>query len=155
MLDRERPKVDVLLTPSCSDLCLRTPRTLLRPVQTGDSVAIRKIKTEPIVQKTQLYGTPKTLQEIKANFQTRYIASNIPAISRDEYAPEGEEAQGGAWRDEYIWAITIKPGKTGEVQILPAGEVRLQNRLTNLEGYVGESKLQDGGMRADNQVILR
>ncbi|EKD05075.1 hypothetical protein A1Q2_00619 [Trichosporon asahii var. asahii CBS 8904] len=139
MLDRERPKVDVLLTPSCNDLCLRTPRTLLRPVRFGDSVAIKKIKTEPIVQKTQLYGTPKSLQEIKANFQTRYIASCIPAISRDEYAPEGEEAQGGAWRDEYIWAITVKPGKTAEVKILPPGEVRLQNRLTNLDGYVGES----------------
>lgn len=141
MLDRVRDKVDVLLTPACADVCLRTPRVLLRPVRFGDSVGIKKIKTDPVVQKTQLYGTPRTLQEIKANFQTRYIASCIPATSRDEYAPDGEDgedAQGGAWRDEYIWAITVKPGKAAEVKILPAGEVRLQNRLTNLDGYVGE-----------------
>lgn len=143
MLDRERGKVDVLLTPSCAELCLRTPRMLLRPVRFGDSIGIKKIKTEPIVQKTQLYGTPRSIQEIKANFQTRYIASNIPAISREEYTPDGEVAEGGAWRDEFIWAITVKPGKTGEVKILPAGEVRLQNRLTNLDGYVGEI-YQDG-----------
>lgn len=158
MLDRERGKVDVLLTPACADLSLRTPRVLLRPVRFGDSVAIKKIKTEPIVQKTQLYGTPRSLQEIKANFQTRYIASCIPAISRDEYAPEGEEAQGGAWRDEYIWAITVKPAKAGEVKILPAGEVRLQNRLANLDGYVGESESSrsfGNGLKADRQETLR
>lgn len=148
MLDRERAKVDVLLTPSCADLCLRTPRTLLRPVRMGDAVGIKKIKTEPVVQRTQLYGNPKTLSEIKANFQTRYIASCIPAISRNEYAPQEEEdgggvgeGHGGAWRDEYIWAITVKPGKAGEVQIAPAGEVRLQNRLTSLDGYLGEEEL--------------
>lgn len=52
--DRERPKLNIFRTPACASFRLYTPRLILRQVEVVDTTAIRRVKMEPVVQKTQL-----------------------------------------------------------------------------------------------------
>ncbi|WVQ74316.1 hypothetical protein IAR50_003914 [Cryptococcus sp. DSM 104548] len=114
--DRTRPVLDMFRTPSCRNVELRTPRLRLRQVEMGDTTGIRRIKMEPSVQKTQLYGSP-SISDIKESFQNRYIRS----------------------RDEYVFAITAVDPSTIEVK--PPGNVRITNRMTTADGYLGNIAL--------------
>ncbi|WVQ96069.1 hypothetical protein IAU59_003169 [Kwoniella sp. CBS 9459] len=127
--DRTKGVLSDFLTPSCKKLELVTPRLLLRQVQVGDLTAIRRIKTEPIVQKTQLYGSP-SISDIKESFLNRYIRSAIPRASCMS------DRRG---RDEFIFAITaINPG---EFEVKPPGNIRITNRISSAEGYLGNIAL--------------
>ena len=84
--------LDIFRTPSCMSVELYTKRLRLRQVEIEDYEAIKRIKMEPIVQKTQLcahspwllfacadrresrYGSPSS-GEVKHSFQNRYIRS--------------------------------------------------------------------------------
>ncbi|ADV23907.1 hypothetical protein I305_02608 [Cryptococcus gattii E566] len=114
--DRTRPILNTFLTPSCKKFALQTPRLRLRQVDIGDTTGIRRIKMEPTVQKTQLYGSP-SISDIKESFQNRYIRS----------------------RDEYVFAITALDPSS--LIIKPAGNIRITNRLTSAEGYIGNIAL--------------
>lgn len=41
-----------------------------------------------------------------------------------------------AWRDEYVFAITAKDPSA--IKVAPAGSVKISNRITAAEGYLGE-----------------
>ncbi|KIR71681.1 hypothetical protein I310_04358 [Cryptococcus deuterogattii CA1014] len=126
--DRTRPILNTFLTPSCKKFALQTPRLRLRQVEIGDTTGIRRIKMEPTVQKTQLYGSP-SISDIKESFQNRYIRSSIPrgASTATKY------------RDEYVFAITALDPSS--LIIKPAGNIRIINRLTSAEGYIGNIAL--------------
>ncbi|WVR07995.1 hypothetical protein IAU60_005038 [Kwoniella sp. DSM 27419] len=114
--DHNRRTLALFHTPACQRFELRTPRLRLRQVQTGDLTAIRRIKTEPIVQRTQLYGSPSS-GDIKDSFLGRYILS----------------------RAEYIFAITaVNPS---DVEVKPAGNLKMANRIHTTEGYLGNIAL--------------
>ncbi|WVF68525.1 hypothetical protein IAT40_003293 [Kwoniella sp. CBS 6097] len=127
--DRTKNVLSSFLTPSCKRLELVTPRLRLRQVEVGDLTAIRRIKTEPIVQKTQLYGSP-SISDIKESFLNRYIRSTIPRASCMS------DRRG---RDEFIFAITAI--KSGEFEVKPPGNIRITNRISNAEGYLGNIAL--------------
>ncbi|WWC92859.1 uncharacterized protein L201_007820 [Kwoniella dendrophila CBS 6074] len=127
--DRARTVLDTFRTPSCKKIELLTPRLRLRQVETGDLTGIRRIKMEPIVQKTQLYGSPG-LSDIKDSFLNRYIRSSIPRISN---------ISGSKGRDEYIFAITALDPATLKVQ--DPGQIRISHRISNAEGYLGNIAL--------------
>lgn len=92
-----------------------------------DLSGIAKIKTDPVVQKTQLYGEP-TESDCKIFFLNRYIRSSIPRISVTGSNP--------SVRQDYIFAITLKNPEKMELQTKP--DLSLKNRLNNAEGYIGE-----------------
>nr|XP_019043466.1 hypothetical protein I302_08044 [Kwoniella bestiolae CBS 10118]OCF22396.1 hypothetical protein I302_08044 [Kwoniella bestiolae CBS 10118] len=117
--DRAKPILNIFRTPSCKRLELITPRLRLRQCEVSDLTGVRRIKTEPIVQKTQLYGSPG-ISEIKDSFLTRYI--------RSRYG-----------RDEYIFAITALDPSMLKVQ--DPGQVRISNRISTAEGYLGNIAL--------------
>ncbi|KLT45123.1 hypothetical protein CC85DRAFT_256134 [Cutaneotrichosporon oleaginosum] len=125
--DSEREKLNTFRTPACAGFALRTPRLVLRQVGLGDTTAIRRIKMEPVVQKTQLYGSPAAA-DIRDSFQRRYVASSIPALDR-----------GGAWRDEWVFAITAKDPPS--LKLAPGTNLRITNRLKDAEGYLGNFAL--------------
>ncbi|WVO24640.1 uncharacterized protein IAS62_006008 [Cryptococcus decagattii] len=126
--DRTRPILNTFLTPSCKKFALQTRRLRLRQVDIGDTTGIRRIKMEPTVQKTQLYGSP-CISDIKESFLNRYIRSSIPRV--------GSTAT--KYRDEYVFAITaVDPSS---LVIKPAGNIRITNRLTSAEGYIGNIAL--------------
>ncbi|KAL7425172.1 hypothetical protein Q5752_000860 [Cryptotrichosporon argae] len=119
-----RPTLDIFRTPSCAALELRTERLVLRQVQVGDTAAIRRIKTEPLVNRTQLYGQPSVF-DIRDHFQARYVRSSIPRLSiANEHC-----------RDAYIFAITLQDPSAATLN--PPGKVKPANRLTSAEGYIG------------------
>ncbi|ODN99137.1 hypothetical protein I350_07293 [Cryptococcus amylolentus CBS 6273] len=114
--DRTRPILNIFRTPSCKDIELKTPRLRLRQVEVGDTTGIRRIKMEPSVQKTQLYGSP-SMSDIKESFQNRYVRS----------------------REEYVFAITaVDPSL---IEIKPPGNIKITNRITSAEGYLGNIAL--------------
>ncbi|KAK6908855.1 hypothetical protein I203_102860 [Kwoniella mangroviensis CBS 8507] len=114
--DRARPILNIFRTPSCKKMELITPRLRLRQCEVGDLTGVRRIKMEPIVQKTQLYGSP-SISDIKDSFLNRYIRS----------------------RDEYIFAITaLNPS---ELKVQDPGQVRISNRISNADGYLGNIAL--------------
>ncbi|OCF35172.1 hypothetical protein I316_03214 [Kwoniella heveanensis BCC8398] len=114
--DRAKNVLSSFWTPSCKRLELVTPRLRLRQVELGDLTAIRRIKTEPVVQKTQLYGSP-SISDIKEAFLNRYVRSS----------------------DEFIFAITaINPG---EIEVKPPENIKSMNRISNAEGYLGNIAL--------------
>jgi hypothetical protein len=135
--------VDLFLTPSCKSLELLTPRLKLRQVGYGDTTGIRKIKMEPIVQKTQLsvfiylsvrnadcrYGSP-SFSDIKESFQTRYIRSSMPRI-----LPHGQ------CREEYVFAITARESPS-TIVVGPPGQIKITNRINSTEGYLGQFTLR-------------
>ncbi|BEI97282.1 hypothetical protein CcaverHIS631_0208710 [Cutaneotrichosporon cavernicola] len=125
--ERERPKLDILRTPACAGFTLRTPRLILRQVAVGDTTAIRRIKMEPVVQRTQLYGSP-TASDIRDSFQRRYVASSIPALDRS-----------GAWRDEWVFAITAKDAPS--LKLSAGSNLRVSNRIKDAQGYLGNFAL--------------
>nr|ODN90943.1 hypothetical protein L204_05782 [Cryptococcus depauperatus CBS 7855] len=114
--DRTLPVLNTFLTPSCKNFALFTPRLKLRQVEIGDTTGIRKIKVEPSVQKTQLYGSP-SMSEIKEFFQSRYVRS----------------------REEYVFAITVL--EPSSLVVKPPENIRISNRITNAEGYIGNIAL--------------
>jgi hypothetical protein len=114
------------LTPACSALTLTTPRLILRQVQIEDLVAIKRIKTEPLVQKTQLYGSPHE-SFIKDGFLQNYIRSSIPRVS-------SEEGYSGC-RAQYFFAIALKEPEGLEVG--DGSKLKLSNRIKSAEGYIG------------------
>ncbi|ODN94800.1 hypothetical protein L198_04945 [Cryptococcus wingfieldii CBS 7118] len=114
--DRTRPILNIFRTPSCKNIELKTPRLRLRQVEVGDTTGIRRIKMEPSVQKTQLYGSP-SMSDIKESFQNRYVRS----------------------REEYVFAITaVDPSL---IEIKPPGNIKITNRITSAEGYLGNIAL--------------
>ncbi|AAW45686.2 hypothetical protein CNBH1830 [Cryptococcus deneoformans B-3501A] len=127
--DRTRPILNTFLTPSCKKFALQTPRLRLRQVEVGDTTGIRRIKMEPTVQRTQLYGSP-SISDIKESFQNRYIRSSIPRASTSTDTK---------YREEYVFAITALDPSS--LAIKPAGNVRITNRLTSAEGYIGNIAL--------------
>nr|XP_018260228.1 uncharacterized protein I303_07145 [Kwoniella dejecticola CBS 10117]OBR82386.1 hypothetical protein I303_07145 [Kwoniella dejecticola CBS 10117] len=127
--DRTKDTLNIFRTPNCKTLELSTPRLKLRQVEVGDLTGIRRIKTEPIVQKTQLYGSPG-ISDIKENFLNRYIRSSIPRVTN---------IPGSKGRDEFIFAITAIDPSAFKVQ--EPGSVRISNRIHNAEGYLGNIAL--------------
>ncbi|GMK55084.1 hypothetical protein CspeluHIS016_0201400 [Cutaneotrichosporon spelunceum] len=125
--ERERPKLDLLRTPSCIGFALHTPRLILRQVSVGDTAAIRRIKTEPVVQRTQLYGSPAA-SDIRDSFQRRYVASSIPSLER-----------GTVWRDEWVFAITARD--PASLKIAPGTNLKVASRIKDAEGYLGNFAL--------------
>ncbi|RXK37979.1 hypothetical protein M231_04765 [Tremella mesenterica] len=122
--ETSRSVLDTFLTPGCKNVELETPRLKLRQVQRGDLTGIRKIKTEPIVQKTQLYGAP-TLGLIQPAFQTRYIRSSIPRITT---------GHSRGYREEYIFAITaLNPD---EITLSSGDQLKASNRISDAKGYL-------------------
>lgn len=123
-----KAQLDIFLTPSCSSLSLTTPRLVLRQIRETDLPAIKRIKLEPTVQRTQLYGSPHELI-IKDMFLGRYIRSSMPRIGID-----------GDWtaqcRDAYIFALTLKD--PAGVDVGDGKGLRLGSRIKGAEGYVGE-----------------
>ncbi|WVQ84752.1 hypothetical protein IAT38_006909 [Cryptococcus sp. DSM 104549] len=127
--DRARPTLNLFLTPSCRNFALKTPRLRLRQVETGDTTGIRRIKMEPSVQKTQLYGSP-SIQDIKESFQNRYIRSSIPRTS---------VTSDRKYREEYVFALTALDPTS--LTVKPPGDIRISNRITSAEGYIGNIAL--------------
>ncbi|EIW71380.1 hypothetical protein TREMEDRAFT_42784 [Tremella mesenterica DSM 1558] len=125
--ETSRSILDTFLTPGCKNVELETPRLKLRQVQRGDLTGIRKIKTEPIVQKTQLYGAP-TLGLIQPAFQTRYIRSSIPSNYSKGY------------REEYIFAITAR--NPDEITLSSGDQLKASNRISDAKGYLGNIALR-------------
>ncbi|ORX37671.1 hypothetical protein BD324DRAFT_656022 [Kockovaella imperatae] len=132
LLESSPAELDILWTPSCRSLELLTPRLRLRQCQLGDLKMITKIKTEPIVNRTQLYGQPH-MSWIKTGFLTRYIRSSIPQIS---------DKENNGWKTDYIFAITLR--YPSALEIGPPKGVMLRNRLleTDKAGYVGNFGLE-------------
>ncbi|KAK4684973.1 hypothetical protein P7C73_g5189, partial [Tremellales sp. Uapishka_1] len=142
--DQKRTLLNLFWTPSCKSLELRTLRLVLRQVKIEDLTPIRRIKTEPTVQKTQLYAHfPHGLHRALTNarrygnipsgmmkdvFQARYIRSSMPRIS-----PEGH------YRKEFVFAITLKD--PSNIIIKPPGQLRVSSRITSAEGYIGNIAL--------------
>jgi GNAT superfamily N-acetyltransferase len=56
------------------------------------------------------------------------LQSSIPRLTRQS-----------AWRDDYIFAITVKEGSS--LQVAPAGDTKISNRITSTEGYLGNIAL--------------
>nr|XP_031858411.1 uncharacterized protein CI109_006174 [Kwoniella shandongensis]KAA5525483.1 hypothetical protein CI109_006174 [Kwoniella shandongensis] len=127
--ERARYLLNTFLTPSCKKVELKTPRLRLRQVEVGDTTGIRRIKMEPIVQRTQLYGSP-SISDIKESFQNRYIRSSIPRIN---------VMHGGKGRGEYVFAITAIDPST--ITVKPPGNLKIPNRISTAEGYLGNIAL--------------
>ncbi|KAK8849737.1 hypothetical protein IAR55_005072 [Kwoniella newhampshirensis] len=127
--ERTRFILNTFLTPSCRQMELVTPRLKLRQVEVGDTTGIRRIKMEPIVQKTQLYGSP-SISDIKESFQNRYIRSSIPRIAI---------TRGGKGRGEHIFAITARD--PASITIRPPAGLKIPNRIASAEGYLGNIAL--------------
>lgn len=49
--------------------------------------------------------------------------------------------RGGAWRDEWVFAITAKD--PAAIKVAPAGTVRISNRIQNAEGYLGKPECRE------------
>ncbi|WRT69772.1 uncharacterized protein IL334_006763 [Kwoniella shivajii] len=131
LTDRIRPILDIFRIPSCKQVELHTPRLLLRQVEINDLTGIRRIKMEPSVQKTQLYGSPG-LSDIKESFLNRYIRSSIPRVPNIYMS-----SQKG--RDDYIFAITaLNPNS---LTIQDPGQIKIANRISKAEGYLGNIAL--------------
>lgn len=120
--------LQTFLTPSCSSLTLTTPRLILRQVNIDDLGAIKRIKTEPVVQKTQLYGSPHE-SIIKDGFLQNYIRASMPRV------PSGEGPSG--CRAQYFFAITLKEPEG--VEVGDGSKLKFGNRIKNAEGYIGTS----------------
>ncbi|ORY34669.1 hypothetical protein BCR39DRAFT_513933 [Naematelia encephala] len=121
-----RSTLDIFWTSSCRSFQLYTKRLVLRQVEIGDTSAIRRIKMEPIVQKTQLYGSPSP-GEIKDQFQNRYLRSSIPRANSGDI--------GTSSRQEYVFGVTALDPQS--ITIQPGGSVRIAHRITSAEGWLG------------------
>lgn len=81
------------------------------------------------------YGSPSA-SDIKDSFQRRYAASRyaIPENGADGSIPRLTSEN--VFRDEYIFAITAKEGSG--IAVAPAGKVKISNRISSTEGYLGK-----------------
>jgi hypothetical protein len=123
-----KSNLKLLRTPSCSSLKLFTPRLILRQVNESDLAAIKRIKTEPIVQRTQLYGSPHE-SIIRDAFLQNYIRASMPR------APAPDEIS--KCRPQYFFAINLR--NPAEVTVGDGSKLKRENRITIAEGYIGKS----------------
>jgi hypothetical protein len=70
-----RSRLLTFLTPSCRKFELLTPRLRLRQVSFEDTTGIRKIKMEPVVQKTQLY--------VASNLPSKMLSCQYKGVNTD------------------------------------------------------------------------
>lgn len=124
--EQYRSHLSIFLTPSCTALSLSTPRLLLRQVTPSDIPAIKRIKLEPSVQRTQLYGSPHE-SVIRDWFVEAYVRASIPRTASSEH--------NSRCREKYVFAITLK--HPGEVRVGAGRDIRAESRISDAEGYIG------------------
>ncbi|TNY17421.1 GNAT domain-containing protein, partial [Rhodotorula diobovata] len=101
---------------------IETPRLRLRPVRLSDNDRIAAIKTDPVVNRTQLYGDPRP-SFIFSMFTRGYVEALMPGL----------KSAAGQGRCGYVFAIEPKE-REGAVR---PREHELAREHLDASGYVG------------------
>lgn len=108
----------------------------MRSILKDDLQGIIRIKCDPLVQRTQLYGNPRP-GDVKTHFQLNYIISQIPHL-RIAYDPSPLRH-----KHQYTFAITIPSTHAQDIQLKPIPKgMQRHHVLPSLSGYLGNIALQ-------------
>ncbi|GAA6027194.1 hypothetical protein JCM8097_002473 [Rhodosporidiobolus ruineniae] len=117
-------------TPGCR-VEISSTRLLLRPVTFADTKRVTAIKTDRIVNCTQLYGSPRSEREVRNEFVAGYVQDVVPASWNSSMFGLGRRA-----RERYVFAIEPRVAKGGKRALEPVPFEGVKHNL-DANGYIG------------------